>query len=268
MAELDGVWDVRRLSGALPPLVGVRKRISGASGETVVAAGRGVPFDVSPRAAKGGPVSRRATAASPPSLPASYELRYRAPLAFLVDVLEPRGDAYHGRATAFGRTYGEFELRRSTVEDTETDLIRHIDEAHALEQTVARMLDGLIRSATDQELVDRLRQHKVETLRHESLMRGRLEAHGAQPSVVRQAAGMLEAFLKMPLDLLRGERTGRAARDVYVTEHLEIASYELLRRVAERAGDEETARACLDILDEERKMAAFVEERWDDVSLS
>jgi ferritin-like metal-binding protein YciE len=268
MAELDGVWDVRRLSGALPPLVGVRKRISGASGETVVAAGRGVPFDVSPRAAKGGPVSRRATAASPPSLPASYELRYRAPLAFLVDVLEPRGDAYHGRATAFGRTYGEFELRRSTVEDTETDLIRHIDEAHALEQTVARMLDGLIRSATDQELVDRLRQHKVETLRHESLMRGRLEAHGAQPSMVRQAAGMLEAFLKMPLDLLRGERTGRAARDVYVTEHLEIASYELLRRVAERAGDEETARACLDILDEERKMAAFVEERWDDVSLS
>jgi ferritin-like metal-binding protein YciE len=130
------------------------------------------------------------------------------------------------------------------------------------------MLDGLIRSATDQELVDRLRQHKVETLRHESLMRGRLEAHGAQPSMVRQAAGMLEAFLKMPLDLLRGERTGRAARDVYVTEHLEIASYELLRRVAERAGDEETARACLDILDEERKMAAFVEERWDDVSLS
>jgi ferritin-like metal-binding protein YciE len=268
VAELDGVWDVRRLSGALPPLVGVRKRISGASGETVVAAGRGVPFDVSPRAAKGGPVSRRATAASPPSLPASYELRYRAPLAFLVDVLEPRGDAYHGRATAFGRTYGEFELRRSTVEDTETDLIRHIDEAHALEQTVARMLDGLIRSATDQELVDRLRQHKVETQRHESLMRGRLEAHGAQPSMARQAAGMLEAFLKMPLDLLRGERTGRAARDVYVTEHLEIASYELLRRVAERAGDEETAQACRDILDEERAMAAFVEERWDAVSLS
>jgi ferritin-like metal-binding protein YciE len=245
VAELDGVWDVRRLSGALPPLTGVRKRIDGASGETVVTGGRGVPFDVR-----------------------GLELRYRAPLAFLVDVLEPRGDAYHGRATAFGRTYGEFELRRSAVDATETDLIRHIDEAHALEQTVARMLDGLIRSATDQELVDRLRQHKVETQRHESLMRGRLEAHGAQPSMVRQAAGMLEAFLKMPLDLLRGERSGRAARDVYVTEHLEIASYELLRRVAERAGDEETARACRDILDEERAMAAFVEERWDDVALS
>jgi ferritin-like metal-binding protein YciE len=241
--DLQGVWEVRRLSGALPPLTGVRKRISGASGETVVVGGRGIPFDVR-----------------------DHELRYRAPFAFLVDVLEPRGDGFHGRATAFGRTYGEFELRRSTVADAKTDLIRHIDEAHALEQTVVRMLDGLIRSADDQELVDRLQQHRVETQRHESLMRGRLEAHGAQPSVVRQAAGMLEAFMKMPLDLLRGERTGRAARDVYVAEHLEIASYELLRRVAERAGDEETARACRDILDEERAMAAFVEERWDSLS--
>ena len=231
---------MRRLSGALPPLSSVRKRISGAGGETVVVAGRGVPFDVR-----------------------GLELRYRAPFAFLVDVLEPSGDGFHGRATAFGRTYGEFELRRSTVGDATTELVSHIDEAHALEQTVARMLDGLIRSATDQELIDRLQRHKVETQGHESTMRRRLEAHGAQPSMVRQAAGMLEAFMKMPLDLLRGERTGRAARDVYVTEHLEIASYELLRRVAERAGDEETAQACRDILDEERAMAAFVEERWD-----
>lgn len=239
MAELDGVWDVRRISGALPPLSGVRKRINGASGETVVVGGRGIPFDV------------RGT-----------ELRYRAPLGFMVDVLEPRGDGFHGRATAFGRTYGEFELRRSM----EGDLIRHIDEAHALEQTVTRMLDGLTHSTDDQELVDRLEQHKRETQRHESLMRGRLEAHGAQPSMVRQAAGMLEAYLKMPLDLLRGDGTGRGARDVYVTEQLEIASYELLRRVAERAGDEETARACRDILDEERAMAAFVEERWDSLA--
>jgi ferritin-like metal-binding protein YciE len=240
VAELDGVWDVKRLSGALPPLVGVRKRIRGARGETVVARGPGVPFDVRGR-----------------------ELRYRAPFGFLVDVLEPHGDGFHGRATAFGRTYAEFELRRSPVADIRTQLVNHIDEAHALEQTVLRMLDGLIRSAEDPEIVDRLEHHKLETQQHESLMRGRLEAHGAQPSMVRQAAGMLEAFMKMPLDLVRGERSGRAARDAYTTEHLEIASYELLRRIAERAGDEETARACLDILEQERAMARYLEENWD-----
>ena len=240
MAELDGTWDVRRVAGALPPLTGVRKRIRGASGETIVVGGRGIPFDVR-----------------------ENELRYRAPFAFLVDILEPRGDGFHGRATAFGRTYGEFELRRARVTDIQTQLVNHIDEAHALEQTVLRMLDGLIQGADEPQIIDRLEHHKLETQRHESLMRGRLEAHGASPSMVRQAAGMLEAFMKMPLDLVRGERTGRTARDAYTTEHLEIASYELLRRVAARAGDEETARACRDILEEERAMAQFLEENWD-----
>jgi len=89
MSGLDGVWNVGRLSGALPPLIGVRKRIDGARGETIVLAGPGIPFDVR-----------------------GHELRYRAPFAFLVDYLEPDGDGFHGRATAFGRTYGEFELRR------------------------------------------------------------------------------------------------------------------------------------------------------------
>ena len=42
-------------------------------------------------------------------------LHYRAPLAFLVDFLEPDGDGFRGRATAFGRTYGTFELRKQAV---------------------------------------------------------------------------------------------------------------------------------------------------------
>ena len=149
------------------------------------------------------------------------------------------------------------------MSDIQTQLVNHIDEAHALEQTVLRMLDGLIQSVEDPGLIDRLEHHKLETQRHESLMRGRLAAPGATPSMARQAAGMLEAVMKMPLDLVRGERTGRGGRDAYVTEHLEIASYELLRRVAERAGDEETARACRDILEQERAMASFLEEQWD-----
>ena len=239
MIELDGIWNVRRVSGALPPLVGVRKRIDGTTGETIVVGGRGIPFDVR-----------------------GLELRYQAPLAFLVDVLEPDDGGFRGRATAFGRTYGEFELRR-VMADLQSQLIKHIDEAHALEQTVARMLDGLIASADDPEVIDRLEHHKLETQQHATMMKRRLEHHGAEPSMVRQAAGILEALMKMPLDLVRGEKAGRNARDAYATEHLEIASYQLLRRVAERAGDEETAVACQQIIEQERAMAQFVEDNWD-----
>src|ERR671927_341411 len=100
MSELDGLWEVRRVSGALPPLRGVRKRIRGGTGETLVGRGRGVPFEVR-----------------------GHELRYRAPFGFLVDVLEPRGEGWHGRATAFGRPYGEFELRRTRVTDIQSQLV-------------------------------------------------------------------------------------------------------------------------------------------------
>ena len=62
---------------------------------------------------------------------------------------------------------------------------------------------------------------------------------------------------------MRGERAGRNARNAYATEHMEIASYELLRRVAQRAGDTETAAACDEILAQERVMAETIAANWD-----
>jgi ferritin-like metal-binding protein YciE len=67
----------------------------------------------------------------------------------------------------------------------------------------------------------------------------------------------------MPMDMVRGEKAGRNARDGYATEHMEIASYELLRRVAERADDTETVTACEEIIVQERAMAETIAANWD-----
>jgi ferritin-like metal-binding protein YciE len=67
----------------------------------------------------------------------------------------------------------------------------------------------------------------------------------------------------MPLDMVRGEKAGRNARDGYATEHMEIASYELLRRIAQQAGDEETVRACDEIIAQERAFADTIAANWD-----
>jgi ferritin-like metal-binding protein YciE len=132
-----------------------------------------------------------------------------------------------------------------------------------MEQNVLRMLDGMIKTTDDPGLLDTLEHHRAETQGHAALMRGRLEAHGASPSAVREAGGILGALMKMPLDLVRGESAARNARDGYATEHMEIASYELLQRVARRAGDEETVTACAQILEQERAMAERIAASWD-----
>jgi len=87
--ELDGVWNVERRGGLLPPLVGVRKRIHGARGETTCGPLPGAPFDV-----------------------VGLSLRYRAPFRGFVDELEPDGEGFRGRATFRGREFGRFALRR------------------------------------------------------------------------------------------------------------------------------------------------------------
>jgi hypothetical protein len=87
--SLDGRWNVVRTGGLLPPMYGVEKRIRGDHGETRLGPLPGVPFRV-----------------------VGLELRYRPPLAGFVDVLEPEGDGYRGRATFRGRDFGRFVLRR------------------------------------------------------------------------------------------------------------------------------------------------------------
>ena len=242
MAGLDGVWDVERTGGALPPLVACRKRIAGGRGTTVFGAFPGLPFDVR-----------------------GNELHYRAPFAGFVDVVEPEGpDRYRGRATFRGHTFGEFAMRRVPVADElQAQLVKHIDEAYAMEQNVLRMLDGMISTTDDPDIKRELQQHKLETQQHADRMEKRLRAHDASPSVVKEAGGVVGALMKSVLDIARPEKAGRNARDGYATEHMEIASYELLARIADRAGDEETAAAAREILAEEQKMALTFERNWD-----
>jgi ferritin-like metal-binding protein YciE len=241
VGQLDGVWSVERVSGALPPLRGCVKRIHGGRGTTECPHLPGLPFEVR-----------------------GLELHYRGPFGMLVDRLEPQNGGYFGRATLLGREFGQFTLGRlDAVAQLNEQLIKHIDEAHALEQNVLRMLDGMIATTDDPGVLDALEYHKLQTQKHADRMAERLEAHATMPSTVKQIGGVLGALAKLPLDLVRGESAGRNARDAYATEHLEIASYELLRRIAEKAGDEETALAAREIIAEEQAMAKQIEANWD-----
>jgi ferritin-like metal-binding protein YciE len=144
-------------------------------------------------------------------------------------------------------------------------LVKHIDEAYGMEQGVLRMLDVMIRTTDDPQIKQDLQEHRRETEQHASRLKDRLEAHGESPSLVREAGGLIGALMKGVLDATRSEKAGRNARDAYATEHMEIASYQLLERVATRAGDEETAAVARQNRQDEEAMARTIDQMWDKV---
>ena len=70
-------------------------------------------------------------------------------------------------------------------------------------------------------------------------------------------------MLKGTADQVRGDQAGKNARDGYTTEHMEIAAYQLLERLAEKAGDTETAEVAHQNRAEEEAMAQKIYANWD-----
>jgi ferritin-like metal-binding protein YciE len=150
--------------------------------------------------------------------------------------------------------------------DIKDKLISYISDAVALEQNVEQMLGGMISTTEDGAMRGRLEQHRDETKQQIERLRGRLDANGASESAMKNMAAKAGAAMKGVMDMGRGDKAGKNARDGYATEHMEIAAYQLLERVATMAGDSETAAVARTNRAEEEDMARFIEAHWDDVA--
>ncbi len=142
-------------------------------------------------------------------------------------------------------------------------LVDYVEDAHAMEQSVSRSLESMISTTDDPDIVEMLRHHKHETEEHERRLRERLDALGAGTSARKQAQTVAGALLKGIGDQARTDKPGKNARDGYVTEHMEIAAYQLLERLAVKAGDQETAEVARQNRAEEEEMARKIDANWD-----
>jgi ferritin-like metal-binding protein YciE len=148
-------------------------------------------------------------------------------------------------------------------EKVQQKLVDYIEDAHAMEQNVSTMLTSMISTTDDPEIKEMLEHHKEETERQESRLRERLDALGAGTSTRKQAQTVAAALVKGVTDVARGDQAGKNARDGYTTEHMEIAAYQLLERLAQKAGDTETAEVARQNKAEEEAMAQKLDANWD-----
>ena len=152
-------------------------------------------------------------------------------------------------------------------------LIEYVQNVHAMEQNILLMLDSIILTTEDPDLTAMFRRHKEETKRQERRLNERLKALGGLglTSTGKDIVGIALAQAKGVTDVWRADKAVRNAQDAFVTEHLEIAAYEVLERLAERAGDGETAEVARTNRAEEEAMAQRISSNWDrflDLTLS
>ena len=156
-------------------------------------------------------------------------------------------------------------MSQSEQQKQQQKVVQYLNEAHATEQALTRVLQSQIAMTPRGAYRTALETHLRETRDHAERVARRLEAlrQGSNPllavvGAVDAVVGQALALGKTPFDLLRGsggeEKVLKNAKDAYATEALEIATYTALERLASSVGDDETAKLAASILDEEEKM--------------
>jgi ferritin-like metal-binding protein YciE len=157
----------------------------------------------------------------------------------------------------------EASLREKDAEDVREEVVKYLRDAHALEGQALQLLETGPKIAELDALAEVFRAHLEQTREHQRLIEERLAAHHSGPSrfqagAMRAGALNIGTFFKAQPDT-----PAKLAGFAYAFEALEAGAYELLVRVARRAGDEQTAAVAERILADERMAADRVAATWD-----
>lgn len=147
--------------------------------------------------------------------------------------------------------------------DRDEQIVKYLADVHSIEQQALVQLRAAPKVAGDERLCEAFEAHLAETEDQERRVRERLDALGGTPSKLKDAAGTAGGWGMVAFAASQPDTPGKLTMHAYSYEHMELAAYELLRRLAERAGDEETARMAAGIAAEERRMAERLEQSFD-----
>ena len=147
--------------------------------------------------------------------------------------------------------------------DLQEQLTKHLTDVHAIEEQALQQMVVAPRMAGDPELAQAFREHLDETRDQERRVRERLGARGADPSRVKDLAGRAGGVGMVLFARAQPDTPGKLVAHAYSYEHMEMASYELLGLVAERADDADTVELARSIREQEAAMASRLEQGFD-----
>jgi ferritin-like metal-binding protein YciE len=140
-------------------------------------------------------------------------------------------------------------------ETLQEQLVKHLADVHSIEEQALVQMRVAPRMARDPELARAFREHIAETEEQERLVRGPLEAHGADPSKAKDLVARAGGVGMVLFARSQPDTPGKLVAHAYSYEHMELAAYELLGIVAQRADDADTVEVAGSIRDQEAAMA-------------
>jgi ferritin-like metal-binding protein YciE len=142
-------------------------------------------------------------------------------------------------------------------------LHKYLTDIHSIEVQALTQMRSAPDMAGDPKLAEAFRIHEGETEEHKRLIEERLEAHGASPNKVKDVAALVTGKGFVLFAKANPDTPGKLAAHAHSYEAMEEAAYELLARVAERAGDQPTVDVARRILVQEVAMKQRVAENFD-----
>jgi ferritin-like metal-binding protein YciE len=200
----------------------------------------------------------------------AYELLARVatragdePTAEAAGVIRAQERAMADRLESLFDRAAELSLRDVSADDAREQLPKYLADAHAIEAQAVALLEKSSKIAGDPRLAALYEEHLGETRAQQRMLEERLDALGGSRNALKDAALRLGALSWGAFFAAQRDTPGKLAAFAYAFEHLEIAGYEQLQRVAKRAGDDETIATAERILEQERNAATKIAAEWD-----
>jgi ferritin-like metal-binding protein YciE len=158
---------------------------------------------------------------------------------------------------------GDDHEEAGMARDIDEQLTKYLADAHSIEVQALAQLKKAPDLAGAPALAEAFRAHLEETEGHERLTRELLERRDAQPSKVKDVVMGVGGKGFLLFARIQPDTPGKVFAHALSYEGLEYASYELLRRVAERAGEDDVVETARRIAGEERAMMETLEAHVD-----
>lgn len=151
-------------------------------------------------------------------------------------------------------------------DDLQEQLTKYLTDVHSIEQQALAQMHVAPGLAGDEQIARAFSQHLSETEQHERLIRQRLEARDAGPSVIKDITGLVTGHGFGLFAAFQPDTPGKLVVHAYSYEHMEEGAYDMLGMVATRAGDEATLGAAREIESQEHAMGDRLEAVFDRVT--